>query len=172
MEAFLGVDIGINGAISLVNHKNFLLLCEPIPTTEHLINDKIRRQYNIQEINSLIKGWANEYQIIRAGIERLRPIPNQASQVAFSLGGGSMMFKTLFTVYGIPYIEFEPRMWQKEIFKRAGVQYTSDTTKIASITASKNLFPGANFKRTEKCKVDSSDLTDSACIALYTKLTN
>lgn len=170
MKVFLGVDIGINGAMSLVNNNNLLLTCEPIPTIEMLVNKKKRNQYDIQGINEIIKRWMSDYNIVKAGVERLRAIPNQASQVAFSMGGGSMMFKTLFTVYNVSYIEFEPRTWQKEIFKRAGVQYTSDTTKIASVAAAKTLFPGIMFKRTDRCKVDSPDLTDSAHIALYTKL--
>lgn len=172
MKTFLGIDIGLSGALSLVNNNNQLLLCEPIPTIEMLVNKKKRNQYDINSINEIIKIWLSDYNIVKAGIERLRPIPRQASQVAFSMGGGSMLFKTLFTIYKIPYIEIESRIWQKEIFKRAGVQYTGDTTKIASIAASKTLFPGVSFKRTDKCKIDSSDLTDSACIALYTKLIN
>lgn len=172
MKVYCGIDIGLSGAMSLVNNNNQLLTCESIPTIEMLVNKKKRNQYDINGINEIIKRWVSDYDIVKAGVERLRPIPRQASQVAFSMGAGSMLFKSLFTVYKIPYIEIEPRTWQKQIFKRAGIQYSGKTTKIASIAASKTLFPGISFKRTHKCKTDSSDLTDSACIALYVKLTN
>jgi len=172
MKYYIGVDIGLTGAMSLINNNNLLLAVEPIPIIEILINKKKRNHYDIQSINEIIKRWVSDYNVVKAGLERLRPIPNQMAQTAFSMGGGSMMFKTLFTVHKISYIEIEPNKWQKEIFKRAGVQYNSKTTKTASIAAARTLFPGIMFKRTDKCKVDSSDLTDSAHIALYTKLIN
>lgn len=170
METYIGVDIGINGGISLINKHCQIIECKSIPVIEVLVGGKKRSQYDILGINNIIKDWIFNYKIVRAGMERLRAIPNQASQVAFSMGGGSMLFKTLFTVYSIPFVEYEPRAWQKEIFNRAGVQYDKDTTKIASVAAAKVLFPGFSFKKSERCRVDSPDLTDSANIALYTKL--
>jgi len=172
LKFYLGVDLGLSGCMAVINNNNSLVLLELIPTIEVLINKKVRNQYDIQAINELFKAWISDFNIVKAGMERLRPIPQQASQVAFSLGGGTMLFKTLFTVYKIPYIEIEPRIWQKEIFKRAGVQYSGKTTKLASVAAAKTLFPGFSFRRTAKCKVDSPDMTDSAEIALYTKLIN
>lgn len=169
---YLGIDIGINGCLTIINNQNSIIISEPTPTIDVLINKKIRKHYDIQSINELFKGWISDYTIVKAGFERMKPIPAQASQVAFSLGGGAMLFKVMCTVYKIPYIEIEPRSWQKEIFKRAGIQYDGNTTKIASIAAAKRLFPGFCFKRTAKCKVDDANMTDSACIAMYVKLIN
>lgn len=171
MKYYIGVDLGLLGGITLLNEDKKIIDCRAIPTIRVLVGKKIRNQYDINGINNIILEW-REKEITKAGMERLRPMPMQAIQVAFSMGGGMMLFKTLFTIYKIPFIEFEPRAWQKKIFGDLGVQYNKDTTKQASIQAAKQLFPGANFKATEKSRVDSHGMTDSANISLYTLLTD
>ena len=172
MEYYLGVDLGLQGAISLISENKKLMICEPIPTIEVMVGKKMRNQYDISCINAIIKAWMSDYCIAKAGMERLRAIPHQASQVAFSMGGGTMLFKTLFTIYKIPFIEIEPRAWQKRIFGDLGVQYTAKTTKQASIQATKQLFPGFDFKRTKRSRIDDHNMTDSVLIGLFTLLTN
>ena len=164
---FIGIDIGISGAMSLINDNKKLIACEPIQTIKVLVNKKMRNQYDISSINTIIKMWMSDYNIIKIGFERLRAIPGQASQVAFSMGGGTMLFKTLATIHKIPFVEVEARSWQKKIFGDLGVQYNSKTTKQASIQAAKQLFPGFNFKRTERCKVDDHNMTDSSLIGYF-----
>jgi len=107
---------------------------------------------------------------IKAGMERLRAIPNQSSMTAFSMGGGTMLFKTLFTVHKISFIEIEPRSWQQKIFKNLGIQYNKDTTKKASIQAARQLWPSERFLATPRSRVPSDGMTDASCIALYTKI--
>jgi len=167
---FLGIDIGLSGGITLLNEYKEIISCSPIPTISVLVNKKIRKQYDISAIYDIIKELSTTNNINLAGLERLRAIPNQNSQTAFSMGGGSMLFKTIFTILKIPFIEFEPRSWQKEIFGKLGVQYNKDTTKEASIQTVKLLFPGYDFKPTARCTKYSDGMTDSACIALYTKI--
>lgn len=166
-QHIIGVDAGVKGALALLSPNKQLLAVEPIPTMEVLVGKKIRNQYDIKGVCDIIKGWQSDYQIAKAGFERLRAIPNQSSQTAFSMGGSTMMFKTIFTIYGIPFVEIEPRSWQKEVFSKLGVQYNSKTTKQASIQAAKQLFPGVDFKRTERCLTDSPDMCDASNIAYY-----
>lgn len=172
MKYFIGCDLGLSGAISLLDENKKIVFCKPMPTINVVVGKakKIRKQYDISAINVIIEKWESDIEISKAGFERLRAIPYQTSQTAFSMGGGAMLFKTLFTVHKIPFVEFEPRSWQKEIFGNLGIQYNKDTTKIASVQAAKQLFPGTNFRRTERCTKDDDGMTDSACIALYTKI--
>jgi len=168
----MGVDLGLTGGITIVDDNGLIIVCEPMPIIEIIVNKKKRNQYDIQAINELFRAWISEYNIVRACVERLRPIPNQSSQTAFSMGGSTMLFKTIFTVYKIPFVEIEARTWQKEIFKRAGVQYTGKTTKIASIAAAKTLYPGVSFRKNERCRTDSDGMTDSAHLSTYLKIIN
>ncbi len=172
MKYYIGVDLGLQGAISIIKKDGNLILCEPIPTISVMVGKKIRHQYDINTINEMFKFWISDYNISGAIMERLRAIPKQSAQTGFSLGGSTMLFKTLFTVYKIPYQEIEPRKWQKEIFSNLGIQYDKKTTKIASIQAAKQLFPGFNFKRTKKSRIDDNNLTDSALIAEYLRRIN
>lgn len=174
MKYYIGIDIGLKGGMTLMNEDSKIIKCFSIPTIEVMVGKKkkIRNQYDIQSIHSAIEEWQRGWAIEKAGMERLRAIPNQSSQTAFSMGGGAMLFKTLFTVYEIPFIEFEPRAWQQKIFKNLGIQYKKDTTKQASIQAARQLWPGASFLPNARCRVPSDGMTDSACIALYTRINN
>ena len=84
-----------------------------------------------------------------------------------------MLFKTIFTLTGVPFMEVEARTWQKKVFEDLGIQYkkTKDekkkATKIASIQAAKQLFPEFNFKASEKCRTDHDGMTDSSLIAYF-----
>lgn len=164
---FLAIDLGLKGAIALIDENSEIISCTPIPTIEVLVNKKKRNQYDINEIFNIIKGYSNT--VVISGMERLRAMPRQSSQTAFSMGGSSMLFKTIFTILNIPFIEMEPRKWQQAVFKPMGIQYDNSTTKQASIQAAKQLFPNFDFKRTERCSTISSDMTDSCLIAYYLK---
>jgi len=167
MKNFLGIDIGLKGGLSIVSEDGELLECKPIPTIEVLVGKKIRNQYDIQSVYFLLVEWEDKYKIDRACMERLRAIPNQSSQTGFSMGGGTMLFKTILTVLAITYSEIEPRAWQKAVFGEFGIQYTKDTTKKASIQAAKQLFPKQDFRTNERCRTANDGMTDSACIAYY-----
>jgi hypothetical protein len=170
MKHYIGVDIGLKGGMSIINEKKTLVHTTPIPTREVLVGKKIRNQYNINDISYIIKCWASDYEVASAGMERLRAIPNQSSQTAFSMGAGSMLFKAIFTFWSVPFLEFEPRAWQQKIFKTQGIQYNAKTTKQASIMACSQLWPQERFLATPRSRVPSDGMTDSACIALYTKI--
>ena len=157
----LGIDIGLNGGIS--SFENGVLEVHPIPTMEVMVGKKMRNQYDINKIVNIITNLKCD----RAYFERLRAIPGQRSQTAFSMGGGTMLFKTICTILKIPFIEIEPREWQKNVFGELGVQYDSKTTKLASMQACKQLFPTVSFLKTVRSSVDNDGMTDSACIAYY-----
>jgi len=165
MKNTIGIDIGLSGALSLVN-KEFIEYF-PMPTIDVKVGKKIRKQYDIHIIAEIISNWLSVNKIDAIVFERLRGIPNQASQTAFSMGGGSMLFKTISTLYNTLYQEIEPRTWQKKIFGDLGIQYDKKTTKKASIQAAKRLFPTYNFLATERSRVPSDGITDALLIGYY-----
>ena len=83
MKTFLGVDLGLKGGLALLDNNSRLLACEPMPTIEILVGKKKRNQYDIQEINNIIKRWISEDFVVMACFERLRPMPGQAYKQAF-----------------------------------------------------------------------------------------
>jgi len=161
----LGIDIGLNGGLTLLSEQNEILKIEPIPTFKAMVGKKERNRYDIAETYKIIKKWKEDYYIEKVCMENLKPM--QSSIASFSMGAGSMLFKTILIVLEIPYIEIIPSKWQKNIFGELGIPYTGKTTKIASIQAAKQLFPQESFLRTKKSKKPCDGLTDSALIAYY-----
>ena len=160
----LGIDIGLIGGLSLLDCKK-LIATKPIPTFEAMVGKKIRNRYDIAETYKIIKDWNEKYKIDKACMENLKPM--QSSIASFSMGAGSMLFKTLLIVLEIPYSEIVPSKWQKDVFGELGIPYTGKTTKIASIQAAKQLFPQETFLRTKRSKKPCDGLTDSALIGYY-----
>jgi hypothetical protein len=158
----IGIDIGLSGGIAIIEGDK--LTVHTMPVISVRVRKKMRNQYDIQGIYSILKGCKGE-----AVIERLRAQPFNGALSAFSMGAGQMLFKTLFTVLGIQYKEVEPRTWQSQVFKSLRIQYNKSTTKEASILSAKQLFPSVSFKATEKCRKDSDGLTDATCIAYWAK---
>jgi hypothetical protein len=158
----MGIDIGLSGGIAIIDGEKLTVYTMPVVSVR--VGKKMRNQYDIQGVYSILKDCKGE-----AVMERLRAIPNQMAQTAFSMGAGQMLFKALFTVLGIQYKEIEPRTWQSQVFKSLRIQYDKSTTKEASILSAKQLFPSVSFKPTEKCRKDSDGLTDATCIAYWAK---
>jgi len=169
MKHFIGIDIGLKGGMSLINEDSKLIYCIPIPVRDVLVGKSIRPQYEIEKVYKELFDWLQKHEIRKALFERLRAIPNQSSQTGFSMGSGSMMFKTLFTVMEIDFDEVEPYTWQKSIFGKCGISYSGDETKRASVEAAKKLFPGQEFKRTARSRTACDGLTDSALMAIHCK---
>lgn len=160
----LGIDIGLNGGLTLLSD-NKIKEIKSIPTFKSIVRKKERNKYDIAETYKIIKDWNEKYEIERACMENIKPM--QSSIASFSMGAGSMLFKTILIVLEIPYIEILPFKWQKTVFGELGIPYTGKTTKIASIQSAKQLFPQESFLRTEKSKKPCDGLTDSALIAYY-----
>jgi len=169
-EYYVGIDLGLKGGLALIQNNKRLIAVEPIQTLEVQVGKKLRNIYDLKAIHDLLAGWTNDFNIIKAGMERLRAIPGQRSQTAFSMGFGSGVFKTLLTSFGIPFVEYEPSAWQKEVFGQLGIQYTKKTTKQASIQCAKQLFPYQDFMRTERSRKADHNLCDASLIGLYTLL--
>lgn len=171
MKHYLGIDLGLSGALALINEKKRLIECVPIPVMDCWVGKKLRPEYNIEEIVTIIKKWLSEYHIALVGVERLRAIPHQSSQTAFSMGGSAMLFRTIFNIFGVEYIEIEPVIWQKSVFKDdfyiTRKEEAENATKKASIKTAERLFPGFNFKRTKRSRIIDHNMTDSANIAYY-----
>lgn len=172
MNYYIGIDIGLKGGLSLIDDNKKLFFVKSIPTIDVLVGKKIRKQYDIKSIIDIIETFTIGRNITMTGFERLRAIPSQSSQTAFSMGGGAMLFKSICTFLEIPFTEIEPRAWQQKIFNQLGIQYNKDTTKKASIQAAKQLFPGELFLPNDRCRTASDGMTDAALIGLYIKILN
>ena len=79
-----------------------------------------------------------------------------------------------------------PKVWQKEIWipsdivkkpssglgKNGKPKPPTTDTKKTSLNAAKRLFPGVDFRRNDRCKVDDDNVVDSILISEYARRKN
>ena len=86
---------------------------------------------------------------------------------AFQQGGGVEMWFAHLAWAGIPVIGLTPATWQAEMFR--GIS-GSDSKQKALIVVSR-LFPGVDWRATERCRVAHGGMVDAAAIAECTRRT-
>lgn len=154
---YCGIDLGLKGAIAIVDQDEKLVLIGDMPVYPTIVNKKKRDQYDIIGLKKMFD-QTNESEVKLFGFERLRPIPMQSSQTGFSLGFATGMVKAL--LYDKQYEEIEPRSWQKKMFE--GINYEKGQTKIVSLQVASRHFPSHDFKKKD-------GQADAALMALYLK---
>ncbi|MCK9544426.1 MAG: hypothetical protein M0R03_20600 [Novosphingobium sp.] len=161
----IGVDLGVDGGISLLSSDNNLIDFEIMPTKIKIVNKKEKRIVDISEVVRLFSRWNLDYNIVGLAMEVLSAFPGQSSQTGFSLGYSSGIFESLSVFFNMPCFKYRPVEWQKEMFK--GINYAKGQTKSASIQVATSLFPGTDFRASERCRKNHDGLTDSVLIGLY-----
>ena len=162
----IGVDLGVDGGISLLSVDDRKLIdFEVMPTKIKIVNKKEKRVIDIIEVLRLFSRWGLDHNIVALAMEVLSAFPGQSSQTGFSLGYSSGVFESLSTFFNIPCFKYRPVEWQKEMFK--GINYAKGQTKSASVEVATTLFPGVDFKASDRCKKNHDGLTDSVLIGLY-----
>ncbi len=149
----LGIDIGLNGAIALVEDGQ-LLEVHDMPTFSMERNGKNKRMVNAAELARLIRQAAPS----SAYLERLNAMPGQGVTSMFSMGQSLGVVLGILAALDIATTTIPPRTWQKaldvpqgkdgsryraaqlfpahaELFKRVKDDGRSDATLIAAYGA-------------------------------------
>lgn len=123
---FLGIDPGSKGAFGFVNEDGSFSHHEDIP--------KIGTEYNLQEINRIIK----EHEIHFAAIEFQQVFGKEGLVSAFKIGYGYGILVMALEANGIPYVEVRPQAWKK-VFSLVGKD------KKFSVRLAQRFFPTGVF---------------------------
>ena len=173
MSYYIGIDPGIKGAISVVDQRGNLIRCTPFEfVIEKTKSGRKMKRPAISALNELFS-LISKYDIKKALVEKQVAMPGQNSVGTFNTGKGYGIILTLLEVYHIDYEIISCKEWQEEMIQdRTPVEsklrrVKRKQLKLDSVRAAIKLFPDYNFKRTERSKVDSDGLTDSALIAAY-----
>lgn len=164
-NVIISIDIGLNGGISVLDKNKQIMEVMEMPVFKTIVNRKERNILDVSFLSHLFKTFIQKYNVESIIAEKMVAMPNQASQTAMSLGHDRGVFQTIALYNDIPFIEYLPREWQKEMFK--GYNYDKSQTKEISIQVATKLYPGRSFKRSEKCKKYHDGMTDSVLIGLY-----
>lgn len=157
MKYYIGIDIGLDGAISVLNENQKPIFILPMP----IIKGK-KKNYDIKDITLFFKQLKSERANIEVIIEKPIPRPIISCNANFMLGAGLYLFEGIFTALEISYQIVTARTWQKDILKGL-----SKDTKTASILFCKRKWPDVNLKKTDRSTKDHDGISDSLCIALY-----
>lgn len=96
-----------------------------------------------------------------ACVEKVGAMPGQGVTSMFSFGTNYGYIQGVLSAFGIPYQLVSPRTWKKS--------YGLDSSKQRSIEVCKRLFPDLNLLATERSRVPSDGVAESALLALYAK---
>jgi len=154
-KVFVGIDPGKNGALSIIDENNKIILKTVMPIVGGDFDKKLMLR--------LFLDISEQYDIIVCTIEKVQAMPITAKKACISIGYGFGLLEMCLIASEIPYQVVSPREWQKLIFK--GIR--SKDTKIASLTFCERMFPKADFRKSEKCKKFHDGITDSLCIAVH-----
>lgn len=147
----LGIDVGLNGAIALVENGQ-LLEVHDMPTVSLERNNKTKRMVNAQALALIIRRAKAD----AAYLERLNAMPGQGVTSMFSMGQSLGVVLGVLAACEVPTTTIPPRTWQKALDVPQG--------KDGSRYRAAQLLPDAAdmFKR-----VKDDGRSDAALIALY-----
>jgi len=108
-------------------------------------------------------------------IEDVHAIFGAAAGSTFAFGHICGSIETLVKCCDIPHTKVQPKLWQKSIYQgipeirkpsKNGKKGKLDT-KAMSAVAAKRLFPTADLRKSDKCKVVHDGIVDAVLIAEY-----
>ena len=147
----LGIDVGLNGAIALVEDGQ-LLEVHDMPTVSLERNNKTKRMVNAQALALIIRRAKAD----AAYLERLNAMPGQGVTSMFSMGQSLGVVLGVLAACEVPTTTIPPRTWQKALDVPQG--------KDGSRYRAAQLFPESAemFKR-----VKDDGRSDATLIAAY-----
>lgn len=174
---FVGVDVGIKGAVSVIDQKGKLLSSFKIPVNKDfkfVSSGKKTSIVDISKLKSLLLPAVGAYKKdeIFIGMEKL--FLTRMSKGNGMLTSG-MNYGRLWAVLELitPNINIiSARTWQSTIFKKYGIIPDGDgDSKSMSIELASRLY-GRKTLITSGCKVPSDGIADSLLIAEYLRMIN
>ena len=147
----LGIDVGLNGAIALVQDGELIGVVD-MPTVTLDRNGKAKRQVSVPEVVDIIK----QFDPNEAYVEKVFAMAGQGVTSVFSFGRSLGVVEGVLTTMKIKTTLITPQTWQKGLGMTGG--------KDGSRARAMELFPEqtALFKR-----VKDDGRSDAALIALW-----
>jgi crossover junction endodeoxyribonuclease RuvC len=150
----IGIDPGINGAISIIENKKVL---EVYDTPTMIDGKKNKRQINSAQVTNIIKEILNKDKEVIVVVEQVNAMPGQGVSSMFNFGQSFGVIKGICAALGLPIYFVRPSKWKKyfNLIK---------TNKDASRTKVIEVYPEISSKLHRK---KDSNRADAILIALY-----
>ncbi len=150
----IGIDPGINGAISIIENKKVL---EVYDTPTMIDGKKNKRQINSAQVTNIIKEILNKDKEVIVVVEQVNAMPGQGVTSMFNFGQSFGVIKGICAALGLPIYFVRPSKWKKyfNLIK---------TNKDASRTKVIQIYPEISSKLSRK---KDSNKADAILIARY-----
>lgn len=165
-DFYIGIDIGISGAISI--EKEGKLTTHKMPL--------IAKEIDYHEIHRLLLPYKGGNGIVV--FEKLGQIFNSTKATAFSMGYQAGAIEMVCIARSIPYTKVTAKDWQKEMFtgvdaimKKSTLSKSGETrdTKGMALIAIKRLFPDLKLTFGDRASKPHDGLIDSVLMVEYAK---
>ena len=150
----IGVDPGINGAISIIENKKIL---EVYDTPTMIDGKKNKRQINSAQVTNIIKERLNAGKEVVVVVEHVNAMPGQGVTSMFNFGQSFGVIKGICAALSLPIYFVRPTKWKKHF-------NLIKTNKDASRTKVIEIYPEISSKLYRK---KDSNRADAILIALY-----
>jgi hypothetical protein len=177
---YIGIDPGKEGAIVVLGENGIAIHKE---TMVLLKDGTLDVKWLRGVLNTFCEGGHGH--II---VEQVHAIFGSSAKSTFSFGYICGQIDTLVACSGLPYTKVQPKTWQKVAYmgvseiRKAPIKITKGKfagttrpgpldTKAMSLVAAQRLFPGADFRRNERCKVQHDGIVDAILIAEFGRRT-
>ncbi len=150
----IGVDPGINGAISIVENKKIL---DVYDTPTMIDGKKNKRQINSAQVSNIFKERLNLNKEVIVVVEQVNAMPGQGVTSMFNFGQSFGVIKGICAALKLPIHFVRPAKWKKHF-------NLIKTNKDASRTKVIESYPEISSKLHRK---KDSNRADAILIALY-----
>tara|TARA_R110002110_G_scaffold64005_1_gene177196 strand:+ start:2998 stop:3495 length:498 start_codon:yes stop_codon:yes gene_type:complete len=131
-EYFIGIDPGVNGAVSILGKSGEVVDCFDLP----VLMDGNKKTLNTRSIFNKIKEITGD-SLAFCTIERVQAMPKQGVSSTFAFGRAFGQLEGIASCMGWSIILVRPRAWQKNFFAFA----SGSNTKEKSRQVSMGLYP-------------------------------
>jgi len=150
----IGVDPGINGAISIIENKKII---EVYDTPTMIDGKKNKRQINGAQVTNIFKERLNGEKEVVVVVEHVNAMPGQGVTSMFNFGQSFGVIKGICAALNLPIYFVRPSKWKKHF-------NLIKTNKDASRTKVIEVYPEISSKLHRK---KDSNRADAILIALY-----
>ena len=150
----IGIDPGINGAISIIENKKIL---EVYDTPTMIEGKKNKKQINGAQVTNIIKERIKDQKEVIVVVEHVNAMPGQGVTSMFNFGQSFGVIKGICAALNLPIYFVRPTKWKKHF-------NLIKTNKDASRTKVIEVYPELSSKLHRK---KDSNRADAILIALY-----
>lgn len=145
---YAGIDAGKNGALAIISD-GFIL--------DMVVFDEQQYVNRLKELSNKSEAYGG----CICCLEEVHAMPGQGVTSMFSFGQNFGFIQGLLKAYGIPYELVRPQKWKKFF----GI--TAD--KNTSIAVAERLFPGTDFRKSERARKPHDGMCEALLLAEYAR---